>query len=267
MAQFNEFERIYSTYIGPVIDIVILALLLYSIYKLVIKTNASQIFRVIGSVVIFYVLISVLNLSTLKWLLDKITLFLIICVAIIFQPELRKIFLRLGQQAFFSIGTRTRHNNIDSVILAAETLSGERRGMLVVFVRYDDMKDIIGSGTRIQAELSSDLLVTIFEYDTPLHDGAVIVQNGKIVAAGCVLPLSESPGLDKSFGTRHRAALGMSEQSDAVVLVVSEERGTMSLACDGKFLYDLSSKEITEMLEEKLDLSAQVVSTKEEEEE
>jgi diadenylate cyclase len=125
--------------------------------------------------------------------------------------------------------------------------------MLVVFPRRINIKNIIDTGTRMNAEISSSLIVTVFEFDGPLHDGAMIIQNGKIAAAGCFLPLSEQQDIRKSFGTRHRASLGMSEQSDAVILVVSEETGAISLAYDTKLYYDLSPIEITRKLKELLD--------------
>jgi diadenylate cyclase len=125
--------------------------------------------------------------------------------------------------------------------------------MLVVFFFFLNIKNTIDTGTRLNADISSSLIVTVFEFDTPLHDGALIIQNNRIVAAGCLLPLSEQSNIKKSFGTRHRAALGMSEQSDVVIMVVSEETGAISLVVDGKIFYDLSSVEITRKLKELLD--------------
>ena len=134
-------------------------------------------------------------------------------------------------------------------------LSKQKRGMLAVFMRHTKMDDILQSGTKLNADLSSSLLVTIFGMDTPLHDGACFIQGGKLIAAGCFLPLSEQYDIKKTFGTRHRAALGLSEISDAVVLVVSEETGAMSLAYDSKLHYDLSATEITKILENLLEIT------------
>jgi diadenylate cyclase len=136
---------------------------------------------------------------------------------------------------------------------AAEILSQQRRGMLAVFPRNTNIRNITETGTRINAEISSSLIIAIFQFDGPLHDGAMVIQNSKIVAASCVLPLSEQQDIRRSFGTRHRASLGMSEQSDAVVLVVSEETGAISLAFDSKLFYDLSTIEVTRKLNELLD--------------
>jgi diadenylate cyclase len=135
-------------------------------------------------------------------------------------------------------------------------LSREKRGMLVVFSRRTNLRNVIETGTRLNADISSSLIVTVFEFDTPLHDGAMVIQHNRIVAAGCLLPLSEQLDIKKSFGTRHRAALGMSEQFDGVVLVVSEETGAISLAFDGKIYYDLSPIEVTRRLKELLDRGA-----------
>ena len=132
--------------------------------------------------------------------------------------------------------------------MAAEILSKQRRGMLAVFMRHTKLDDIAKTGTKINADLSSSLLVTIFKFDTPLHDGAVIIHGDKILAAGCLLPLSEQYDIKKTFGTRHRASLGLAETTDAVVLVVSEETGAISLSYDSKLHYDLSMQELTKTL-------------------
>ncbi len=133
---------------------------------------------------------------------------------------------------------------------AAEILAEQRRGALLVFPRRVNIKHIADTGTRLNAELSSSLIITVFAYDTPLHDGALIVQNGRIAAAGCFLPLSEQQDIRKSFGTRHRAALGLSEETDAVILIVSEETGALSLAYDSKLYYDLPSITVQRKLRE-----------------
>jgi len=161
--------------------------------------------------------------------------------------------MRLGQGEFFRPDTGPNIGQLEAVVTAAELLSQKRRGMLVVFPRKINIRNVIETGTRINAEISSSLIVAVFEFDGPLHDGAMIIQNGRIVAASCLLPLSEQQDIRKSFGTRHRASLGMSEQSDAVVLVVSEETGAISIAYDSRLYYDLSAIEISRKLRELLD--------------
>ncbi|MCR5724791.1 MAG: diadenylate cyclase CdaA [Treponema sp.] len=254
MNAFNNLKILYD-YIRPVLDIAVMTFLLYKAYQIIIKTNGVQIIRAGIIVAMSYAVALLFRLSMLLWLLNFIAPGLVVCFAIVFQPEIRKMFLKLGQGEWFAFGKRSRHTYVDSVIIAAEMLSKQRRGMLAVFVRHTKMDDIMDTGTRINADLSSNLLVTIFGHDTPLHDGACFIQAGKVVSAGCFLPLSEQYDIKKTFGTRHRAALGLSEQTDAVVLVVSEESGAISLAYDSHLHYDLKTEQLTKVLENLLDLT------------
>ncbi len=243
--------------IQPFLDVTILAFLLYVSYGILVKTQAIQLLKGAVSLLLVYAIAFLMRLNTLLWLLNILAPGLLIGVAIVFQPELRKIFLKIGQSDWLRMGKRSKHSHLDSLLTASEILSNRRRGMLAVLVRRNGLRDIAESGTRLNADLSSSILVTIFGHDTPLHDGAVIIQGGKVVAAGCFLPLSEQQDIRKTFGTRHRAALGLSEETDAVVLVVSEETGAISLAYDSKLYYDLTSAEITRLLEGLLDLGAE----------
>ena len=249
------FQRVIHIYdqIRPVPDVLLLAFLLYKIYDLLLKTQAAQLLKGASFLVLIYGLAIVFRLSTLEWLLRTLAPGLFVLIAIVFQPELRKLIIRLGQGELFRPDTKPRLGHLEAVVTAAEMLSRKKRGMLAVFSRRVNIKNIIETGTRLNADISSSLIVTIFEYDTPLHDGAIIIHNNHIAAAGCLLPLSEQSNIKKSFGTRHRAALGMSEQSDVVIMVVSEETGAMSLVFDGKIYYDLSTFEITRKLKELLD--------------
>ncbi len=254
MNAFSGLLKFYD-FLRPIMDICVMTFLLYKAYQIIIKTNGVQIIRAGVIVALSYAIALLLNLSMVLWLLNFIAPGLVICFAIVFQPELRKIFLKLGQSEWFAFGNRSKHTYVDSVIIAAEMLSKQRRGMLAVFVRHTKMDDIMDTGTRINADLSSSLLVTIFGHDTPLHDGACFIQAGKVVSAGCFLPLSEQYDIKKTFGTRHRAALGLSEQTDAVVMVVSEESGAISLAYDSKLHYDLKTDQLTKILENLLELT------------
>lgn len=254
MVGIERLLHIYE-YIRPFLDILILSYILYKIYDFMSKTNSVQIIKAVIIVAVAYGIAVLFNLQTLLWLLNVIAPTLVIALAVIFQPEIRKLFLRIGQNGWFAFGTRSKHTYVDAVLIAAEMLSKQRRGMLAVFIRHTKMDNIIQTGTRLNADLSSSLLLTIFGKDTSLHDGACIIQGGKLLAAGCFLPLSEDYNIKKTFGTRHRAALGLSEQSDAVVLVVSEETGALSLAYDSKLNYDLTSNEIRKILENLLDIT------------
>jgi diadenylate cyclase len=248
-------QRLLSYYnqIRPALDVAILAFLLYKAYELLVRTQAVQIIRGAGALALLYGAAVLFQLATLQWVLSILAPGLFIAIAIIFQPELRKIIIRLGQADLFRPDNKPGIGQLEAVITAAEILSQQKRGALVVFPRKVNIKNIVDTGTRLNAEISSSLIVTVFEFDTPLHDGAMIIQNSRIVAAGCFLPLSEQQDIRKSFGTRHRASLGMSEQSDSVVLVVSEETGAISLAFDGKLYYDLSPVETTRRLRDLLD--------------
>jgi diadenylate cyclase len=240
-------------FIRPILDVALLAFLLYKGYELLLKTQALQLVKGAGFLALVYGIAFLFKLTTLQWVLNILGPGLFITVAIVFQPELRKIIIRLGQGDFFRPDARPNIGQLESVVTAAEMLSHERRGMLVVFPRKVNIRNIIETGTRINGEISTGLIVAIFAFDGPLHDGAMIIQGGRIVAAGCFLPLSEQQDIRKSFGTRHRASLGMSEQSDAVVLVVSEETGAISIAYDSRLYYDLSTVEITRKLNDLLD--------------
>lgn len=254
MDPLSTFLKIYD-YIRPVLDVGLLTFLLFEAYQIITRTNAMQLIKAAIIVGIAYILVALLDLKTLKWIFDLIAPGIIMAAAIVFQPELRKIFLKLGQTQWFTAGKHAKHTYVDQVVIAAQMLSQQRRGMLVVFLRQTKMEDIMKTGTIINADLTSNLLVTIFGHDTPLHDGACFVKGGKLLSAGCFLPLSQQYDIRKTFGTRHRAALGLSEVSDAVILVVSEETGAFSLAYDSKLHYDLTIEQVTNILENELDIT------------
>lgn len=239
---------IYNHYFRSLVDIAVLAFVIYYAYNVLVKTRAAQLLKGLGALLILYAFAFILKLQTLLWLLNALAPGLVIGLAIIFQAELRKFFFKIGETRWWKSRIRSQYTDLETVLTAAEILSDKRRGMLLVFLRRNGLKDVGDTGTYLNADLSSSLIVTIFGHDTPLHDGAVIVQNSKILSAGCFLPLSEQADIRKSFGTRHRAALGLSEESDAVVLVVSEETGAFSIACDSKLYYDLTSDDVIHRL-------------------
>lgn len=254
MKALDSLINIYS-FIKPILDVGFLTLIFYKCYEIIVKTNSIQIVKAAVIVLISYACAFLLKLQTLSWLFKILAPGLIIAFAIVFQPELRKLLLRMGQNQWFTLGNRSKHTYIDAVLTAAEQMSLQKRGMLVVFVRHTKMDDLMVSGTNLNADLTSPLLGTIFGWDSPLHDGACFIQGGKLIAAGCFLPLSERYDIKKTFGTRHRAALGLSEQTDAVILIVSEETGAISLAYESNLYYDLTIPEITKVLENLLDIT------------
>ena len=235
----------FHGFLSPVLDVLVLTFLIYQIYKLLVQTKALQLIKGASFILVLYGLAFFLNLQTLLWLLTNFATILVIILAVVFQPELRSIFTRIGQRDWLRFNTETKKVQFDTVLNAVEVLAGRRRGALIVFARNVGLKNIIDTGTRLDAALSSSLILTIFGHDTPLHDGAVVIQGGEITAAGCFLPLSEQTDIRRSFGTRHRAALGLAEETDALILVVSEETGAISLAYDANLYYDISIDEIT----------------------
>ncbi len=249
----QPFGKLITEYLRPAADILLLAFLIYKTYEILVRTQAIQLVKGILILAGIYTAAFFLKLATVTWLLGILAPGLVIALAIVFQPELRKIFMRLGQGSLFKGVGRARNTQFEAVIAAAEMLSAKRRGALVVFVRDVGLKSIVDAGTRLDALISTSLIVSIFEYDTPLHDGALIIQNGRIASAGCFLPLSEQQDIRKSFGTRHRAALGVTEDTDSVVLVVSEETGAISLAYDSKLYYGLPASGIRARLHDLLD--------------
>jgi diadenylate cyclase len=234
----------------PFLDIGIVTFLFFKIYQTLAQTNAVQMVKIIVYMACFYLLAYLARLATLLWLFKTVTPVIIIILAIIYQPELRRAFTRLwsGSRGFFRFGSQTTSEQIDTIVNALDVLAAKRRGALVVFPRKLGIRGVVDSGTRLNAELSTALILTVFDHDTPLHDGAVVVQGGKIVSAGCFLPLSEQADIRKSFGARHRAALGMAEDTDAVVLSVSEESGALSLAYNANLYYDLVPETVKKML-------------------
>ena len=254
MNQFAILLKIYDG-IRPLLDIGILTFLLYKVWGIIAQTNAVQLLKSAIIVVIAYAVTYIFQLKTMMWIFSVLAPGLVLVFAIVFQPELRKVFLKLGQGRWFTFGSRSKHTYVDSVLIAADLLSKQRRGMLVCFMRHTKVDNILETGTTLYADLSSNLLVTIFAYNTPLHDGACFVKGNKILAAGCFLPVSEQYDIKKTFGTRHRAALGLSEVSDCVTLIVSEETGAFSLAYDSKLHYDLSAEQVTKILERQLEIT------------
>src|SRR6056297_445708 len=169
----------FDTFIRPSFDIIILAVLIYQIYKILVQTRAIQLIKGALLIAFIYAIAFFLKLSTLLWILNSLATVLVIIIAIVFQPELRNIFTKIGQGDWFRLNSNTRPYQMDTILNAVEILSSKRRGSLIVFERKVGLKNIVETGTRLNAELSSSLIITIFGHDTPLHDGAIIVRSGK----------------------------------------------------------------------------------------
>jgi len=230
--------------IRPALDVLMLAYLLYKSWQILVQTRAVQLIKGTVVMVLIYAVSFFLQLATLLWILNVLVPGLVIAIAIIFQPELRKIFTQIGSREWFRVGGRPGTPRLATLLSAVELLSTRRRGALIVFPRRVGVKNIIQTGTILNAEVSSNLISTIFFEGTSLHDGAMIVEGDRIVAAGCFLPLSEREDVESAFGARHRAALGLAEETDALVVVVSEENGAISLAHDGDIRYNITMAEV-----------------------
>jgi diadenylate cyclase len=230
--------------VRPVLDVLMLAYLLYKSWQILVQTRAVQLLKGTIVMVLIYAVSFFLRLTTLLWILNVLVPGLVIAIAIIFQPELRKIFTQIGSREWFRPGARAGTLRVESVLNAVQLLSARRRGALIVFPRRVGVKNIVQTGTILNAEISTNIIMTIFYDGTALHDGAMIIEGDRIVAAGCFLPLSQREDVESAFGARHRAALGLAEETDALVVVVSEENGAVSLAQDGNIRYNIGLAEV-----------------------
>lgn len=246
------------------IDILVVAALVYWLLLIVRNARAWKIFMGILFYILVLFLSDVLGLNTLHWILDKATALGPVALVILLLPELRQALEGLGRFGVLptrlsSMGGATSVRSIDAVVSSATEMAASRTGAIIVFQRQNGLDEIISNGVNVDARVSSPLLNSIFQKGSPLHDGAVVVRGDKIAAAACRLPLSENERLGSQYHMRHRAAVGMSEQTDAVVLVVSEERGQIALAVAGEIIVCHEPKDLYEALTAQL---ASLVETK-----
>ncbi len=251
---FKEFAALLPTIqIMDVVDILVVAFVIYKIILMLQTTSSSRIAKSIIIILILTAATSLLHMYLMNYLLDKILEIGLLALVIMFQPELRRMLEKLGSKSFREIlSTKQEQRNIDHVISetvkACEIMSRERTGILIVFERTTSLEEYQKTGTIVDAQVSSELLRNIFFTKASLHDGAVIIRNERIAAAGCVLPLTENRNISSDLGTRHRAGIGMSEVSDAVVVIVSEETGTISVAVSGMLKRHLAPQTLEKLL-------------------
>ena len=242
---------------SDIVDILIVAYLIYNIIMLIRKTNSFRLARGILLILIALWLSGVLKLTMFNRLLQKTVELGLIALVIIFQPELRRLLERMGSKTFPSFGSKPLEtlgmdNVISQTIAACTQLSSTKTGALIVFERDVTLDEQMRSGTTVNSVVTAELLKNIFYPKAPLHDGAVVIRDGRIAAAGCVLPLTSNTNLSPDLGTRHRAGIGMSEHSDAVVVIVSEETGGISIAVDGMLKRRLSAETFEAILRSEL---------------
>lgn len=236
------------------LETLVIALVLYYLYRWIRGTFAIQAAAGLLFVVLLNIGVSILGFSTLNFMLRSMLDVGVLAVFIIFQPEIRKLLYNLGQNTSFDrfVGKAGSDDMINEVIEAVRAMSRTKTGALIVFARSSSLQDLVDVGIRIDAKVNAELLQTIFQKDTPLHDGAVVIKDNKIIAASCYLPISQNPNISSVFGTRHRAAVGVSESNNVFVVVVSEESGRISIAQNGNLSSGLSIQMLRSQMEKAL---------------
>lgn len=237
-----------------IVDLAIVIFLIYSFLRIVKDSRAWQLIKGIVLLIVITWISGLFNLKILNWILTSIMNLGVIAIIVIFQPELRRGLEQLGTNKFTKffgiykdLATKTKED-IYKIVIASIELSKSRTGALIVIERDIKIQDVISSGIPMNAEVSPQLLVNIFEPKTPLHDGAVIISGNKISAAACVLPLADDSDIAKELGTRHRAAIGISKESDSIVIIISEETGKISIAKDGTLIADVNEEALKKIL-------------------
>lgn len=257
--QFLEYIKNFSAtpinWITTVLDLVIVIFILYKAFKVLKETRAWQLLKGMAVLIIITFISGYLKLNILNYILTSLMSYGVIMLIIVFQPELRRGLEQLGTTNRFSrlLGidqdlNAKKKENIYKIAIAAVELSKQKKGALIVIERDIKIQDIIATGIIMNSEISPQLLVNIFEPNTPLHDGAVIISDNKIAAASCMLPLADDKDIARELGTRHRAAIGISKESDSLVVVVSEETGRMSIAKDGTLIADVREDVLKKIL-------------------
>lgn len=240
-----------------VLDILLVAFFLYKLMMLIQGTRATAILKGLAVLFVANLVSGIVGLRTVNWILEQGTTVILVALPVVFYPELRRALEHLGRGQFFArisgLGREEIERTIDDVARSARLLAQDHTGALMVIERDVGLEEFVESGVRLEAAISDELILNIFTPNTPLHDGAVILRNGRIVAAGCFLPLSDNPYLSSKLGTRHRAGLGVSEQSDALAVIVSEETGTISLAISGRLERGLDEDRLRARLAQELE--------------
>lgn len=262
---FSEFlDMIFRININDVVDILIVTYIFYKVFMFIKDTRAEQVLK--GIVLLFVItqISKIFKLHTLYWILIKTLDLGFIAALIIFQPELRAGLEYIGRTKFsffsknnISVSEEKLNKTIEEIVEALYSLSRQKIGALIILERNTRIGDIINTGTSIDGEVSRQLLINIFIPNTPLHDGAVVIRDSEIKAAACFLPLTQSKDLSKELGTRHRAAIGVSEVSDCISLIVSEETGDVSIAKAGKIYRKISKERMTNILRSNLKVTSE----------
>jgi len=234
------------------LDILLVAVVIYQVLVMIRGTRAAPMLAGVAVVAIIFYLARVGELTTLNWLISRLVPYVLFALIVVFQSEIRHVLANVGRRLRFGRGSASESDTYDDIVLAANLFSQHQTGALIVIEREIGLRTYIESGVPLDARLSYDLLATIFRPSAPLHDGAVIVQKERVAAAACFLPLSMNPVLSTQLGTRHRAGMGITEETDAIAVIVSEETGAISVAVGGKIERDLSVEQLRERLSSEL---------------
>lgn len=260
MSFFSSIDWTAGKIFASICDIAILSYIIYRVLMLIRGTRAVQLIKGLAILLVLASVSDWLGLSTLNWLLEQFWAVVFVALAVIFQPELRRALEQIGRGQFFpvhssSLSTGDIVHIIDEITGALVSCAKTKTGALIIVERETGLNDYIETGVAIDAAVTEELLVNVFVPNTPLHDGATIIRGARVAAAACFLPLSDNPYISLSLGTRHRAAIGISEVSDCLALVVSEETGLISMAQDGKLVRHLDEKQLRELLSAQLSFS------------
>jgi diadenylate cyclase len=251
---FADFEL--WKYLASIVDIVLVWYVIYKLINVIRGTKAVQLLKGILVILLVRVVSEFLGFQTLSWMMEQAITYGFLAIIIIFQPELRRALEQLGRGKFFSrssnLDDEDPEKTVEAIVKATDYMAKRRIGALISIERETGMGDYIETGIQLNSNISPELLINIFIPNTPLHDGAVIIQKNNVAAAACYLPLSESPFISKELGTRHRAALGISEVTDSVTVIVSEETGHISLTKNGELHRAINTEQLKELLTSEL---------------
>jgi diadenylate cyclase len=221
-------------WILDILDISLMSLILYRLLLIVKGTKAAQMLIGLGVLLLASLLSRYLELYTIDWLVQSFWAQIVIAIIVLFQPEIRRALAQMGETQFLSFTSAEELKSLEEIVRATISLANRKIGALIVIERDTSLKDFVEVGTLLDAKVSKEILLSLFHPTSPIHDGAVIIKGNRIAAAGCFLPLTLSSELSKSFGTRHRAGIGLTEETDAIAIIISEETGVISLALDGR---------------------------------
>ncbi len=217
------------------VDIILMSIILYRLLLIIKGTRAAQMLIGLGVLLLASLLSSYFELYTIEWLIQSFWAQIVIAIIIIFQPEIRRALAQMGETQFLHTLTSAEElKSLEEIVRTAISLSNRKIGALIAIERDTSLKDFVEMGTPLDAKVSKEILLSLFHPTSPIHDGAVVIRGNRIVAAGCFLPITMSPEISRSLGTRHRAGLGLTEETDAVVIIISEETGDVSMAINGK---------------------------------